>query len=192
MNSCSLAGHGQAPAKYLVVHGQKCTVVGWVAWAVPPTNHFHLLCLPTCTQLHTCAHISHATCVLAHTSHTQHTHTTHTPHTHHTHNTHTPHTHHTHTIHTTHTHTYTCRVIPLLIKLLHEYCQCANDLPMLITDVVGKLLELLKVCVRVCKCVHVCIKQFFATVVQRADLRTGSWSRGYETTAEDHHVTTFG
>eukprot|EP00731_Ephydatia_muelleri_P027820 Em0019g693a len=56
-------GHGQAPAKYLVVHGQKCTVVG---------------------------------------------------------------------------------VIPLLIKLLQEYCQCANDLPMLITDVVGKLLELLK------------------------------------------------
>lgn len=56
-------GHSQAPAKYLIVHSQKCAVVG---------------------------------------------------------------------------------VIPLLVKLLHEYCQCANDLPMLITDVLGKLIELLK------------------------------------------------
>ena len=67
----------------------------------------------------------------------------------------------THTYTHTHTHTHekcTNRIVPLLVKLLHEYCQCANDLPMLITDVLGKLLELLKVCV--CVCVCVCVEQF--------------------------------
>ena len=42
------------------------------------------------------------------------------------------------------------RVMLLLIKMVMEYCQCTDDLPMLVTEVLGKLVDMMKVRVRVC------------------------------------------
>ena len=33
----------------------------------------------------------------------------------------------------------------LLIKMVMEYCQCTDDLPMLVTEVLGKLVDMMKV-----------------------------------------------
>lgn len=38
-----------------------------------------------------------------------------------------------------------CSVVLLLIKVLLEYCQCADDLPMLVMEVMSKTVDLLKV-----------------------------------------------
>ena len=37
------------------------------------------------------------------------------------------------------------RVLCLLVTMVTEYCQTADDLPMLITDILGRLVDLLKV-----------------------------------------------
>ena len=37
----------------------------------------------------------------------------------------------------------------LLIKIVVEYCQCADDLPMLVTEVLMKMIDMLKVCIHV-------------------------------------------
>ena len=37
------------------------------------------------------------------------------------------------------------RIVLLLIKIITEYCQCADDLPMLVTEVMSKLVDTLKV-----------------------------------------------
>ena len=42
-------------------------------------------------------------------------------------------------------HTHTHRIVLLLIKIVVEYCQCADDLPMLITEVLMKTIDMLKV-----------------------------------------------
>ena len=36
-------------------------------------------------------------------------------------------------------------IVVLLINLVMEYCQCADDLPMLVNEVMSKLIETLKV-----------------------------------------------
>ena len=55
-----------------------------------------------------------------------------------------------------------------MIRMITEYCNCADDLPMLATDILSKLIDLLKVntnsfcllsvdyvlCVYVCECVY--------------------------------------
>ena len=38
-----------------------------------------------------------------------------------------------------------CRIVPLLVKIVLEYCQCADDLPNLVSEVMSKLIEVLKV-----------------------------------------------
>ena len=37
------------------------------------------------------------------------------------------------------------RIVPLLVKIVVEYCQCADDLPNLVSEVMSKLIEVLKV-----------------------------------------------
>ena len=37
-------------------------------------------------------------------------------------------------------------ILLLMIKMVMEYCQCADNLPMLVTEVMSKLIETLKVC----------------------------------------------
>lgn len=54
----------------------------------------------------------------------------------------------------------------LLIKMVVEYCQCTDDLPMLVTEVLGRLVDMMKVrvCVRVCILIAthwLCHLQFF-------------------------------
>ena len=46
-----------------------------------------------------------------------------------------------------HWRTCTCTnsVLLLVIKMVTEYCMCANDLPTLVTDVMGRLVDILKV-----------------------------------------------
>ena len=38
------------------------------------------------------------------------------------------------------------RIVLLLLKIITEYCQCADDLPMLVNEIMSKLIEILKVC----------------------------------------------
>ena len=38
-----------------------------------------------------------------------------------------------------------CRIVPLLVKIVLEYCQCADDLPNLVSEVMSKLIDVLKV-----------------------------------------------
>ena len=38
-----------------------------------------------------------------------------------------------------------CRTVLLLVNMLVEYCQCVDDTPMLVTDIMNKLFEILKV-----------------------------------------------
>lgn len=38
-----------------------------------------------------------------------------------------------------------CRTVLLLVNMLVEYCQCVDDTPMLVTDIMNKLFETLKV-----------------------------------------------
>ena len=40
-------------------------------------------------------------------------------------------------------------IVPLLVKIVLEYCQCADDLPNLVSEVMSKLIEILKVHVHV-------------------------------------------
>ena len=40
-----------------------------------------------------------------------------------------------------------CRTVLLLVNMLVEYCQCVDDTPMLVTDIMNKLFETLKVTV---------------------------------------------
>lgn len=40
---------------------------------------------------------------------------------------------------------FICSVLCILITMITDYCQTADDLPMLVTDTLGKLVELLKV-----------------------------------------------
>ena len=37
------------------------------------------------------------------------------------------------------------RIVPLLVKIVLEYCQCADDLPNLVSEVMSKLIDTLKV-----------------------------------------------
>ena len=37
------------------------------------------------------------------------------------------------------------RIVLLLLKIITEYCQCADDLPMLVNEIMSKLIEILKV-----------------------------------------------
>ena len=39
------------------------------------------------------------------------------------------------------------RTVLLLVNMLVEYCQCVDDTPMLVTDIMNKLFETLKVTV---------------------------------------------
>ena len=51
-----------------------------------------------------------------------------------------------------------CRTVLLLVNMLVEYCQCVDDTPMLVTDIMNKLFETLKVTV-------FCVSFFFFTFV---------------------------
>ena len=35
----------------------------------------------------------------------------------------------------------------IVVRMITEYCSCADDLPMLVTDILNKLIDLLKVTV---------------------------------------------
>ena len=40
---------------------------------------------------------------------------------------------------------FSSSTVLLLLKMVVEYCQCVDDTPMLVTDIMNKLFEILKV-----------------------------------------------
>ena len=52
------------------------------------------------------------------------------------------------------------RTVLLLVNMLVEYCQCVDDTPMLVTDIMNKLFETLKVTVL---CVSFFVSMFLIT-----------------------------
>ncbi len=81
------------------------------------------------------------------------------------------------------------RIVLLLIKMVMEYCSCADDLPMLITDVLSKLVEILKVthwAYQIIVC-DVCIE------IQLSDMWAGFGGRGYDSSgSQDDNSQAFG
>lgn len=50
----------------------------------------------------------------------------------------------------------------MLLKMVIEYCQCAEELPMLAPDLTGRLVELLKVIIYVVYCLlHLFVHPIF-------------------------------